>query len=371
MHCFAPLSRSAAAAAAVHNAWANASYFVRQQSNGGGSRGGSRGGWRGGNAEQRSGAEPRESRGPPRAPAASSADANFTLEGLIGGDSDEETQRAGRSALGDDVVLSPGVEVHDLDKEVDPDIRSARDELRAALESEARSARAAAEAAAARGAMPAIVDRFGEALPLNSDDERHLPFLPADHLDEASQRRAAQRLRYHSRAVRSTYDSDELEMYALALEREFGSDLELSDVEEEGLRATDYPLGRDPLLDAKTPLPFNVNALAFKTHMNWSGPPGSDQLDRCVRVRACMRACVCDGGVCIVCGCVCVYSTCDEGVVVLCDEGVVFCESTGRRGFGNLYCVCSERERAVFFIVPFLCAHRNAAVRYSVATCAT
>ena len=212
---------------------------------------------------------------------------------MIGGDSGEEGEAAGGGAAGrfdrrdaagesvgdgaDDGALPP---VPDLDGEADPEIRAAREELRAALAIEQNATRAARAAARAKGPVVAVVDRYGDALPLASDDEALLPSVPADYMDEETARRASQALRYHARSLRSTYDSDELGMYALALEREFGSELELSDIED-GLRATDYRVGEDPLLDSSVPLPFNVDALAFRTHMKWSGPPGRDQLDRC------------------------------------------------------------------------------------------
>jgi hypothetical protein len=246
------------------------------------------------------------------APPASSADAGFQLDDLLT-DSDKEAPAsaaarassggARRPAGGVGAAASarpaaaaaaprapaaaaagsaqpPPLPGDDLALEVDPAMRAAREEARAAIAARKRAADAAA-AAAARDVMPAIVDSDGAALPLASDDEGALPDVPADAISPEDARRAVKQLAYHARHMRASLEEPaDLETYSAALEAEFGSELEMADPLSGASRPDDYAPGADPLLDAPGGLPFAVSAVGFRTHMTWNSPPGSRKIDR-------------------------------------------------------------------------------------------
>ena len=217
-----------------------------------------------------------------RAPA-SSADADFSLEGLISSsDDDIASSRVGvrgRQGNGGPRAAAAAAPADD------PAVLAERARLREVL-AELRASEDAAAKPDKRRRVPAIVDPLGGVLPLASEDEEGLvPTTPADNMDPAQLRAAAQQLRYHTRALRGGgNDTSDLEMYAIALEREFGSDLEVPDIDS-ALRVDDYAVGEDPLLDgAGAGLPFKLDAITFKTHMTWNAPLHSRALDRCVAI---------------------------------------------------------------------------------------
>lgn len=121
------------------------------------------------------------------------------------------------------------------------------------------------------------MDKDGDVVALESEDERHLPFLAPDELSDASKRRAVQQLAYYRRTLRSTHSSEDLEHYALALTRELGTGV-LGDDLTALRRPDDLAIGEDPLENA--PLPFNVKALEFKMHLSFGAGPGARQIDR-------------------------------------------------------------------------------------------
>ena len=149
-----------------------------------------------------------------------------------------------------------------------------------------RTALSARRPASSAEKMTALIDATGSVLAVQSEDEASLPRVAADAITPEAARRATQAFAYHARSVRANMEPLDLDLYSAALEREFGSELEMADPLAGAVRPDDYADGADPLLDGAAGLPFAVNALEFRTHMTWNASPGSRKIDRCVRKEA-------------------------------------------------------------------------------------